>query len=43
MSSDLVVDDHTLDEALGQQAAAVLPQLQGAEAAQILTLRERLL
>lgn len=39
VSSDLVVNHHAVYETLGQQARVLLPQLQRAQAAQVLALK----
>lgn len=38
VSGDLVVNHHTVDQTLGQQAGVLLAQLQRAQAAQVLAL-----
>lgn len=40
MSSDLIIHHHTVDQTLGQQAGVVGSQLQRAQPAQVLALKQ---
>lgn len=41
VSSDLIVHHHTVNQTLGQQAGVLLSQLQGAQPAQVLALKQK--
>lgn len=41
VSGDLIIDHHTVDQTLGQQARVLLSQLQRAQPAQVLALKAK--